>query len=442
MKRICCLLLCFTAISQGAYSQEARNDYFPDGTKISGWFLDTTKVELSDLGKAYLITDYGVVNDNLVVQTKAIQEVIDAAARQGGGVVVVPKGVYMSGALFFKPGTSLYLSEGATLKGSSRISDYPMRPSRIEGQSIDYYPALVNAYGVDGFTILGKGTIDGNGLGYWNAFWERRKQNPSCTNLEVSRPRLVFIWNCRNVRLQDVMLVNSGFWTSHFYKCSNVKMVDLRILSPAAPVKAPSTDAIDIDACTNFWVKRCYMSVNDDAIALKGGKGPWADRDTCNGPNANIIIEDCTFGYCHSALTCGSESIHSKNVLMRNCSVNGCERLLWLKMRPDTPQRYEHITVENIQGHVGSFLYAKPWTQFFDLNGRKDVPLSFCDSIILRNIRLKCNVLFDVGVNKNTHLSNFIFQHVDAEAANGSIDKRLIKGITLDDVKVNGALLR
>lgn len=112
-------------------------------------------------------------------------------------------------------------------------------------------------------------------------------------------------------------------------------------------------------------VKGCYMSVNDDAIALKGGKGPWADQDKVNnGSNLNIIIEDCVWGFCHSALTCGSESIHNRNVLVRRCTVEHAQRLLWLKMRPDTPQNYEYIRLENITGSVVNFLFAQPWTQF------------------------------------------------------------------------------
>jgi polygalacturonase len=106
---------------------------------------------------------------------------------------VIPEGTFLSGALFFKPKTNLYLSKGAVLKGSDNIADYPIMASRMEGQNLDYYPALVNAYGVNGFSISGKGTIDGNGLKYWESFWQRRKENPKCTNLEVSRPRLLFI---------------------------------------------------------------------------------------------------------------------------------------------------------------------------------------------------------------------------------------------------------
>jgi polygalacturonase len=423
--------------SQIKCSRENKKDLFPDGTKIPDWFLDTTKVKLNELGKQFVITEFGAINDSMVLQTGAIQNTINEAFRQGGGVVVIPRGTFLSGALFFKPKTHLFVSEGAVLKGSDNISDYPIMPSRMEGQNLDYYPALVNAYGVNGFTISGKGTIDGNGLKYWESFWQRRKENPNCTNLEVSRPRLLFIWNCDNVQIQDVKLHNAGFWTSHYYKCNNVKIINLHIFSPREPVKAPSTDAIDIDACSNLLIRKCYMSVNDDAIALKGGKGPWADADTCNGENTNILIENCEFGFCHSALTCGSESIHDRNILMRNCHINEAMRVLWLKMRPDTPQKYEYIAVENITGQAYSLIYIKPWTQFFDLKGRKDVPISYSENIVLKNIEMKCQVFFDVAISEYDRLANFTFEDLTIDAAKSSFNKNLIQGVTLKNVKVN-----
>jgi polygalacturonase len=436
MKNIFRLLICLIGFSQITFSQENNTDSFPDGTVIPNWFKDYTKIELKNLGKKYTITDYGVKNDSTKVQTAAIQKVIDKASKKGG-VIIIPKGVFLSGALFFKPKTRLYISEGATLKGSDDISNYPIMPSRMEGQNLDYFPALVNAYGVDNFSISGKGTINGNGLKYWKAFWARRKVNPKCTNLEVSRPRLVFIWNSNNVQLQDVKLINSGFWTSHFYKCNNVKIIDTYIFSPHKEGDAPSTDAIDLDICTNVLIKGCYMSVNDDAIALKGGKGPYADQDKNNGPNANIIIEDCQFGYCHSAFTNGSEAIHNRNVIMRNCHIDGASILLHLKMRPDTPQRYEFIRVENIKGQARKCLQVYQWNQFFDLKGRPDVPMSYGDNITLKNIDLKCDTFYGVKSNANIHLSNFFFENLNIESKDTSIDKSLIKGITLKNVYIN-----
>jgi len=371
------------------------------------------------------------------LQTAAIQKVIDLASEQGGGVIVIPKGTFASGALFFRPKTHLHLLKGAVLKGSDLIQDYPIMPSRMEGQNLDYYPALINAYGVDGFSISGAGKIDGNGMKYWESFWERRKQNPACTNLEVSRPRLVFIRNCNNVTLQDVELCNSGFWTSHFYKCSNIKILNLRIFSPHERVKAPSTDAIDIDACSNVHIRGCFISVNDDAIALKGGKGPWADADTCNGPNTNIIIEKCEFGFCHSALTCGSEAIHNRNIIMRNCHIDEAMRVLWLKMRPDTPQKYEYITVEKVHGKANSLIYIKPWTQFFDLKGRTDIPVSYSENIVLKDIDLSCKVFFDVAIDQYDRLADFTFENLNIDALDGSIDRSIVSGFKIKNVSVN-----
>ena len=148
----------------------------------------------------YNITRYGAVADSTTMNTLAIQKAIDAAAASGGGKIIIPKGIFLSGALFFKPNTHLYLEKGAVLKGSDNIADYPYIPSRMEGQSLNYFAALVNAYNVEGFTISGKGKIDGNGLKYWKQFWNRRDSmrriGKEATNLEVSRPRLVFLWKC------------------------------------------------------------------------------------------------------------------------------------------------------------------------------------------------------------------------------------------------------
>jgi polygalacturonase len=157
-------------------------DKFPDGTKIPAWFKDTKPTDITKLGKHYKITDNGVSTDSTLIQTEKLQAVIDKAAQNGGGVVIIPNGTYLTGALFFKQGTHLYLEKGAVLKGSDDISDFPVIETRIEGETCKYFPALVNADGLDGFTISGSGTINGNGLRYWKAFWLRRTWNPKCTN--------------------------------------------------------------------------------------------------------------------------------------------------------------------------------------------------------------------------------------------------------------------
>ena len=419
------------------------SDLFPDGTPIPDWFRETETVDYKTLGNQYVITKYGVKKDSTLLQTRQIQAVIDKAANAGGGVIVIPKGTFLTASLFFKPKTHLHLAEGAVLKGSDDISDFPVLETRIEGETCKYFPALVNADKVDGFTLSGKGTINGNGLRYWKAFWLRRTWNPKCTNKDEMRPRLVYISNSNNVQISGIRMVNSPFWTSHYYKCNNLKILNVHFFSPVKPVKSPSTDAIDIDVCSNVLVKGCYMEVNDDAIALKGGKGPVSDKDPNNGGNYNIIIEDCTYGFCHSALTCGSESIHDRNVILRRCTLRNPQMLLHLKMRPDTPQKYEYILIEDITGNTGKFISVRPWTQFFDLKGEQAPPPSRSGNITMRNINLECETYFDVAKSEKYVLTDFIFENLNIKAnKNSDFDKSIIENLKLNNVKVNGVEIK
>lgn len=139
-----------------------NTETFPDGTPIDDWFYRTDVPKLKDLGKQYILTDHNICDDGRIY-TKEIQKLIDTAAASGGGVIVVPCGTYLTGALFFRQGVHLYISEGGILKGSDDISDYPIKETRMEGETCPYFTALINAENIDGFIMCGNGTIDGNG---------------------------------------------------------------------------------------------------------------------------------------------------------------------------------------------------------------------------------------------------------------------------------------
>ena len=419
------LMLCTLAMAK---KRVLLPEQWPNGEVMDAWFKDTAKVDISTLGKQYMLTSYGVRQGTTDIQTREIQAVIDRCAAEGGGVIVVPKGTFYSGSLFFKQGTHLYLEEGGVLKGSERVHDFEIRETRIEGQTCKYFVALVNADGLNGFSISGKGTIDGNGQHYWEEFWIRRQWNPQCTNKDAQRPRLTYISNSRNVTIQDVSLINSPFWTNHVYRSDHVRYLDLYIYSSTQDIKGPSTDAIDIDACHDVVVRGCYMNVNDDAVVLKGGKGTFADQAPENGPNYNILVENCHYGTVHGCMTLGSESLHDWNVIMRNCHADDTHNVLWLKMRPDTPQHYEYVRVENFTGHCRSFLLIRPWTQFYQKEDRPDMPLSECNDIRFNNIRMDCGTFFDVTGSEKYKLHHFYFNDVDVQ------DKAKVKAFTVNPI--------
>ncbi len=409
-------------------------EYFPDGiTPINDWFYDTHIPALSELGKQYIITDFGAKSDS-GIYTGEIQAAIDIAHEEGGGVVVIPKGIFKSGALFFKSGVNLYLCEGAVLMGSDDICDYPLCETRIEGQWRLYFPALINADHNDGFTLCGKGTVDGNGLKAWKAFWLRWKWNKNLSNLDEQRPRLLFVSNSSNVTIADVTLQNSHFWTTHIYKCDHVKYLNCKILAPHGPILAPSSDAIDVDVCSDVLIKNCYINVNDDSVVLKGGKGMNASELPENGENQRILVEDCHYGYCHGVLTCGSESIHNKNVIVRNCHVDETIYLLWFKLRNDTAQHYEFVNVENITcDRARSFINLNLFGE-----QKYDGLSSRVNNITVKDCSCNCDVFYDVTVAEGrTSANDFTLENIQINCRESRFNKELVANTTVKNVTVN-----
>ena len=357
----------------------------------------------------------------------------------GGGVVVIPKGTFRSGSIFLKNGVELYLEEGAVLLGSNVIDDYPKRETRIEGHFEPWRMALVNAQQMDRVRIGGKGKLDGNGILFWAAFWQRRKENPRCTNLEVERPRLMFIDRCKDVRVEGISLVDSGFWNLHLYRCDGVVLEGLRITAPTSGhILGPSTDGIDIDSSRNVTVRKCFIAVNDDNIALKGSKGPLADKDTDSPPVENIVVEDCEFGDGNGVITCGSEATIVRNVRVRNCTVAGRTNLLTLKLRPDTPQHYSDIVIDGIKlSGTGRILQVAPWTQFFDLKGHP-APTRTVENITIRNVSGDYRTLGSLRGNPGDTLRNFTLENITLKLEDEKLALGVVKDVTITNVTVNG----
>lgn len=388
--------------------------------------------------KRFVISDFGAVADAKTINTAAIQQAIDAAA-VGGGVVVIPKGTFRSGSIFLKNGVALTLDEGAVLLGSNRIEDYPKRETRIEGHFEPWRLALVNAQQMDRVRIGGKGKIDGNGILFWAAFWQRRKENPRCTNLEVERPRLMFIDRCKDVRVEGLALQDSGFWNLHLYRCDGVVIEGLRITAPTSGhILGPSTDGIDIDSSRNVTVRKCFIAVNDDNIALKGSKGPLADKDTDSPPVENILIEDCEFGDGNGVITCGSEATIVRHVRVRHCTVAGRTNLLTLKLRPDTPQHYSDIVIDGIKlSGTGRVFQVAPWTQFFDLKGQP-APSRTVENITIKNISGDYRTLGSLRGNPGDTIRNFTLENITLKLEDEKLALGVVKNVTLKNVVVNG----
>ena len=106
-------------------------------------------------------------------------------------------------------------------------------------------------------------------------------------------------------------------------------------------------------------------------------------------------------------------------------------------MRPDTPQHYEYVTVDNISGTTGSFLVVRPWTQFFQPEDRKDMPLSQCNNIVMTNIQMECKNFFDVGTSDKYSLCDFTFKNINVKDLKKAFDKNMIDNTVVENVVIN-----
>lgn len=390
--------------------------------------------------KRFNIAERGAVGDGKTLNTKAIQAVIEECAQSGGGTVVIPKGVFRSGSLFLKKGVNLELQEGAVLKGSTDINDYPKLNTRIEGHFEPWRAALINGDGVDGLRITGSGTLDGNGEPFWKEFYSRRQADKKTTNLNVERPRLTFIQNSKDVKISGITYLNSGFWNLHIYRCQKVTIENCRFQAPSGAVPndhAPSSDGIDVDSSQDITISHCFFSVGDDCIALKGSKGPFAMQDKDSPPVERIRIQDCVFEAGGGIMTCGSEATIVRDVEIKRCITRG-PTVIRLKLRPDTPQQYENITMKDITMENGGVIFKiSPWTQYFDLKGQAP-PKSSIRDVKISNIKGSGSSFGEITGHDQATIKDIELKNADLQLKSTDLKLGNVQDLKFKNVKING----
>jgi polygalacturonase len=279
---------------------------------VPAWFRN------ADLGKKpYPITDQGAVGDGATLNTKAIQAVIDRCSAEGGGVVVVPKGVFLTGALFLRPGVSLRVDQDGVLKGTDRLADY-LPPGASEADRALQPFALINVQGLTGTILSGAGTIDGSGQRWWDEYWKLRNAKDPDLAFKTRRPKLVHFTSCHRVGVTGLTLQNQAVWCLNFQYCEDAVAENLTV---RAGHNAPSSDGIDPDSCRRVLITGCSIDVDDDCISIKAARRPGAgDPPPCE----DILVQRCHFGYGQGGVAIGSETTGGiRHVEVRDCTADG-----------------------------------------------------------------------------------------------------------------------
>lgn len=311
------------------------------------------------------VTSFGAVGDGATLCTSAIQAAIDKVASGGGGTVRIPPGIFLTGTIHLKSGITLDIHPAGRLLGSPNLKDYR---AKSWGQHADRTPwHLVLADDCHDVRICGGGAIDGNGPAFWEpcvanphtpanscippgAFGgldaihavPARQPDPKLAPLtwimarKKDRPSpMIEITNCRNVRVEDVHIMNSAGWLLHLH---NSAFVWIRGVNLEANLMGPNNDGFDITGCHDVMVSDCRLSCCDDAICLK----TTPDSRTCE----RITVTNCVIRTRCAALKFGcSETFHDfRQVTFSNCVVYESNRAIGIYVK-------EGATVEDVVIH-------------------------------------------------------------------------------------------
>ena len=337
---------------------------------------------------SFNIIRYGAVAGGNTLNTKSINAAIDACSRNGGGTVLVPAGLWLSGPIILKSNTNLHLAENALLQFTTDFNEYALIEGNWEGLPAVRNQSPIFAGNAINIAITGKGIIDGGGDA-WRAVKKDKLTESQWQHLLASggvlsedkktwypseksfkgfhtkdpgvlkdgktakdfddikdflRPNLLVLNNCRKILLEGVSFQNSPAWCLHPLMCEDLTVKNVYVKNPW---NAQNGDGIDIESCKNVLVEGSTFDVGDDGICIKSGRDAEGRKRAM--PTENVIVRHCTVYHAHGGFVIGSEmSGGAKNLFVSDCSFIGTDIGLRFKTTRGRGGVVEKIYVKNI----------------------------------------------------------------------------------------------
>ncbi len=362
-KTLCCILfivLCLTV----ADAKKTTPPQYIDHNVEAPFTMPVIK-EFVFPDKQFVITKYGARSGGQYDNTRAIARAIAACNKAGGGIVIVPRGEWLTGPIHFKSNVNLRLEEGSVLLFSDNAQDYlPAVQTSWEGLECMNYSPLLYAFDCDNIAISGTGKLKPI-MERWQP-WMKRPQahlNASkqlytwgSTDVPVEqrqmavgennmRPHLIHFNRCRNVLLENFSINGSPFWTIHMFLVDGGIARGLNVYA-----HGHNNDGIDLEMTRNFLVENCTFDQGDDAIVIKSGRNRDAWR--VGQPTENVVVRNCKVVKGHCLLGVGSEmSGGVRNVLVENCELtDSAFQMMYLKTNHRRGGFIDHIYMRNCKG--------------------------------------------------------------------------------------------
>jgi Glycosyl hydrolases family 28 len=274
--------------------------------------------------KVYDVKKYGAKGDGKTNDAVAIQKAIDACSKTGGRVLFSAPFTFLSGPITVKSGIDLHLEAGAKLLASPDEKLYTKSAFRSNpGEGTIW----IGGENVENFSISGTGEIDGNGISFMGEELEDSYVLKPFTVLDP-RPHVLTIIGGKNIRIRDVHIGNSAYWTIHLVGCNDVVISGITLLNS---LKVRNSDGIDLDHCKNVRISDCYIESGDDCICLKNRR-EFEEFGACE----NITVTNCTMTSSSCAIKIGSENMDAiRQVVFNNCIIKNSNRALGIQNRDE-----------------------------------------------------------------------------------------------------------
>ena len=334
------------------------------------------------------IVKTGAVPDGNTLNTKSINNAIEALSKRGGGVVFVPNGLWLTGPIVLKSNINLHLAAGATLLFTKDFNEYPLVEANWEGLQQMRNQSPISATNATNIAITGKGIVDGNGDAWrmvkkdklTESQWKRlvssggvlnedkkgwypsekalkgsKMSNPGAISPEKDaaffnsikdflRPNLVLLTSCKQILLEGVTFQNSPAWTLHPLMSEHLTVRNVNVKNPWY---AQNGDGIDVESCKNVLIENSVFDVGDDGLCMKSGRD--AEGRKRGMATENVIIRGCTVYASHGGFVIGSEmSGGVKNVFVSNCTFIGSDVGLRFKTTRGRGGVVENIFIRDI----------------------------------------------------------------------------------------------
>nr|WP_315151536.1 glycoside hydrolase family 28 protein [uncultured Flavobacterium sp.] len=421
--------------------------------------------------KTYNILEYGAQSNTSFDNTEAITKTIQECSKNGGGIVLVPKGKYLSRAIHLENNVNFHLDKDAEILFSTNPKDYyPLVHTSFEGTELMNYSPLVYAYQKKNVAITGEGTLNGQATNenWWpwcsSEQYGWKKGTPSQAdplnrlrlvemaenNIPVTervfgeghylRPNFVEFFECKNVLIQGITIINAPFWVIHPIKSENLIVDGVNINS-----HGPNNDGCDPEYSKNVIIKNCTFNTGDDCIAIKSGRD--ADGRRVAMKSENIIVQNCTMFDGHGGVTIGSEiSGGVSNVYVENCKMSSPNLDIAIRLKTNSKRGglIENFYVRNIEvGQVKEAVLKAD--MFYNVHGNQNGTfIPRIENIYLENVKVKNGGKYSILAKgyKESPIKNITLENVTIENVKQPYSIENVNNLKFINTYINGKLMK